>query len=738
MITYERYYSEDSSFGVYTFTTNDDIPEYSEYRDSLLILDEKEEWDDHTQKMSILAGNLQRLCIGGEYEVTAELSYNSKFKSYQYKPSIVLAKEPKDKESQQRFLESIVTEKQATTLLKEYPDIVNDVIKNEDNVDLDLLPGIGQFTWNNIREKIVDNYIISDILSLLQPLGVSYKMIQKLISGEPNPVLLKRELLDNPYMMTRIKGLGFKKVDGLALKLNPDVLISDKRVYAFLQYFFHEIGESEGHTWVTEDVLKSAVVANIPDCIDLYKEIAEIERQSGIVLHFDGNRVGLNEYYGEECYILERLQEINSFDKNYDIDVECAIEQAETELGFTYTEEQKDIIHKSLQSNVVFISGKAGTGKTSIMRAIIKAYKNYQVSAAALSAKAAQRITEATGCKATTIHRMLGWNGKNFNYSYDIRHPSDVIFIDEGSMINAPIFKAVFSIVKEGGRVIVCGDHRQLPPIGHANIFSDMLLKTEQFSINKLSKVLRQAEKSGILTDANKIRECINPLSSPELKVIHGENKDMVYMFRDNREGIRNIAIKTLLSSIEQDGLDETIIITPRKKDCENSTTEINNIILDALIPDTSNQMQFGKKFFRVGAKVIQRENNYDKNIFNGEVGYITSIYDEQQSEKEKIKKFTVKYKMEDSEKEITYTRNELDQIDLAYALTAHLCQGSGYKTVIAIIDNSHYIMLDSCLLYTMLTRAKQRCLLLAEPQAFIRCVNNNKGVERQTWLKDM
>ena len=273
-----------------------------------------------------------------------------------------------------------------------------------------------------------------------------------------------------------------------------------------------------------------------------------------------------------------------------------------------------------------------------------------------------------------------------------------------------------------------------MPPIGFGNIFSDLLDRKEIFNINELTKVLRQAEKSGILMDANKIREGINPIKQAELKIIHGELQDMYYMFRNERDTLNSIAIKTYLKTIEEDGLDDTIIIVPRKKDCINSTREINIRIQDILIDNTKSYLKYGNIKYKLGAKIIQRTNDYDKNVFNGEIGYIVDIFKERERDND-YNMFSVEYP---GSKIIHYTKNELDQIDFAYALTVHLVQGSGYKTIIGIVDNTHTILLDACLLYTLLTRAKKKALLLAEPSAFIKCIKNNKSITRQTWLKEL
>lgn len=731
---FERYYSEDTNFGVYTFTTEDDIPEAR----ICAGMDPFGAPTEKPVKTSILSGKMQRLYLGSVYEVTALLTYNEKYKSYQYNPSVVSAVAPKSEEQQRNFLMTILTELQANTLLAAYPNIVEDVINNKDNVDISLLKGIGETTWKKIREKIIDNYVVSDILTMLQPLGVTYTMIKKLLSEEPDPGLLKQKLLDNPYIMTKIHGLGFKTVDALALKINPDVRVSKKRTYAFLNYYLRQIGESKGHTWVSLSELEDAVRDNINECMDFYNEIIteQKDKEGSKFLHIVKDQVGLESYFRTEQNIFDILLSLDSYSREWKIDIESGIKKAEEKQNFQFSDEQKEIIKRATESNVVLISGKAGTGKTSIARALLNIYHDagYTVSCCALSAKAAQRITEATGYPASTIHRLLKAQGMTFLHNHDTPLVSDVIFVDECSMINSSLYQSLVCAIREGARLIMCGDNRQLPPIGYGNVFSDLLDKKDVFNINQLKKVHRQAEKSGILTDANKIRDGIFPIKQPELKIVNGELQDMVYMFRDNREGMRDIAVRTYLKSVEQDGVDNVVIVVPRKKNCANSTFEINKLLQEKLLPNETQKITYGDREIRLGAKVIQRINNYEKNVFNGEIGYVTRIWEEAEG-KSNRQKFEIKYNLNDSEKIIEYTKSEIDQIDLAYALTIHLSQGSGYKKVIVIIDNTHYALLDTCLLYTAITRSKEKCLLLAEPNAFKKCICTNNSVARQTWM---
>lgn len=720
----ERYYNEDSNWGVYSFTTNDNIPKFYECYDDPFADELK------PTKGSSLVGKMQRLTIGMEYTIEAICEYNAKYKSYQYAPKTITTNVPKTAEQQEAYLKTQVTATQARNILAVYPNVVDDVINNK-VIDYTVIKGVGEFTWNKIRNNIIENYVISDILILLQPLGVTFSMINKLIAEESNPTLLKDKLLDNPYIMTKIKGLGFKKVDDLALKLNPDVRVSQKRTVAFVKYYLESVGNNDGHTYVTESMLDNAVRDNINECYDCYLTFKERQRENETFLHFISDKVGLMSMYIAESSIHEILLSLNKMGTKFNINIDEGIKTAEQEQGFEYTDEQKKEIIKACQSPIVLITGRAGTGKSSILRGLVKIYQNYSIAACALSAKAALRITEATGLKASTIHRLLGFNHTDFLYNSEHRLQNDIVILDEASMVNTKLFLALLSAIKEGSKVIMVGDDGQLPPIGAGNVFHD-LLSFDEFTCCKLTKILRQAQRSGIISDSAKIREGNNPLQSPQLKIVTGELQDMTYMFRENREGMRELAIKLFLKAAEIDGYGETIILTPCKKDRINSSFEINAIIQNTIIPEGSTaEIKYGNKVLRVGAKVIQRANNYEKNVFNGEIGYITKIgqvIDDKNNNKESV--VTVDF----GDKTIDFSHSELANLDLAYCLTCHLTQGSGFKNVIIIIDNTHYKLLDRCMLYTAITRAKTKCALIAEPSAFQRCLDIQAS-QRNTWL---
>ena len=520
IISTEKYYNEDTTWGSYIGYTEDDIPYCT--KESINHFDK----DQVPKNFCNIVGKMQQLSIGCEYQIKAKHEFNKQY-GHQYQPVTVYALVPQTKEMQLLFLKTIIPEWMAENLINVYPNLVNDVANGElKEIEYDKIKGVREITWRRVREKIINNFLISDILVMLQPVGVTYTMIRKLLSDESNPILLKKQLDENPYVLTKIPQLGFKRIDDLSLKLKPNMIDSTERLVAFIKYYFTDLGESSGHTWCSVKILKSAISNSVPECADKTDWLLE----NNEFLHISEDRVGLKYYHDIEMQIYNILLEkskkqtdINIFDEK----IEQAIRHAEEEQGFQYVVEQLDTINKSLHRTISLITGKAGTGKTSIMRAIVKAYTENQftLTASALSAMAAQRITEATSFPAMTIHRTLGCKGLNkFDFNKDNHLITSVAFLDEGSMVNASLFLHWLEAIDDNTRIIISGDHKQLPPIGFGNVFSDLIEMFDDTVVSKLVKPMRQAEKSGILVDANLIRENINPITEKlQPRIIHGE-----------------------------------------------------------------------------------------------------------------------------------------------------------------------------------------------------------------------
>ena len=770
-VTYSIYYNQQTSFGIYEFVCKENLPYTNDYIS-----------EGNKMFLGCLCGCMQELMYDTDYLVKAKLKYNTKYKKYDYNVESIVSEQPKTLGQQRKFLEVISTPRQANAILEICPTVVDDVL-NGKYVDCSKMNGIGIKTFNSIKDKILDNYIIQDVLVLLRPLGVSFNTIKKMLNYESNPSLLKQKITENPYMLTSIHGLGFKKVDDLALKLAPELKVSLARVKAYLAYKLKLVANSDGHTWINKKELIGYVRKDLRECIDIYKDFLETEISIPQLLFVNEDKVGLLAYHDKAKNIVEQLYYLDSLESLLEPFTEEemveSIKQTEKELGFILTEEQKNAIKSVNEHNVVIVTAPAGSGKTTAVKGIFdllskaKIKKNFvdsiynqiheedklrqdeldlfeafsknkysnisatddknliQIGQSALSAKAAKRMKEVSGQPAMTMHRMLGFNGTGFAYSKNSPMKYCVNVWDEVSMVNKSLVCSYLNAIKPHSKLIIIFDFAQLPPIGSGDFTRDLL--KSKLCINKFTKVHRQGEKSGILMDANKIRIGVNPVEKLERKVVHGELNDMFYIFDTDKEKMRDMAINFYLKSVGDVGLDEAVIITPRRQKCINSSIEINKLIQDRLIKDGVSEIvrwKDGEKcVFKLGAKVMQKKNNYDKNVFNGDEGYITLI---------NSGKFEVTFNIEDKKVIIPYIQSELDQLELSYAISIHSGQGSQYNSVICVFDMSSYIMLNRKILYTAVTRAKNKCMLISEPRAFKACLDDENNKPRNTFLGDM
>lgn len=711
----EMYYNEDSMFGVYKFNTTDDIPNVEKFP------------FDKNLGISTMTGKMQRLTIGMKYECTAIEVFNKKYNKWQYEPISIKIQKPDSAEERKKFLQCILTEKQVESILSVYPNII-DMVVNEEPVDVSIIKGVGEKSFKNIKDKILENYVLSDVITMLKPYGVTINMIKKLMQNEKSAVLLKQKLRVNPYILTEIRGLGFKKVDKIALQITPSLRVSEQRVRAFIGYYLSEIGNNDGHSRINISELDKGVSETIGDCILLYNEIIDKEVSNPMQLHICNGEVGLMKYYNRENDIYNKLISLNNATCSYNIsdnDIEQACIEFHKEKGYELTDEQKSILNALQTDNVVLLTGKAGSGKSSSVDVVLKALKNKKISMCALSAKAVRRMVETTGVEdAKTIHRLLGFKGNGFEYDETNPIDTDVVVIDEASMVNSGLFLSLLNALPLGTKILIVFDDGQLPPIGVGNVATDLL--QSKFKHIQLNKVHRQAEDSGILSDANIIRGGVNPIKTPSSSMVRGNLKDMFYMFKSDKEDIFETAIKYFMKSLKTTPIEELSICVPRKDNAINSTTSYNNRIQDLLLKDEVRLIRKGEKVFKLGAKLIQKVNNYEKDVVNGEIGFLIDIDND--------KNFKVRY---DNNKVIEYELKEMDELELAYALTVHSMQGSQANTVIIAIDMSSYILLSRELVYTAITRSAKRCLVIAEPKAFDVGIKK-KASKRNTWLQNL
>lgn len=716
-----RFYSDDSSWGFIKVEVDETVPF------SIKEMDYNFETNQTDSKwVSNVVGKMPKPEIGMLYEIEGVHKYNEKYRSDQWEVINIGSTAPKTVEHQIDYLKALVTEKQARTILEQYPNIVDDVIKGVDNVDIDLLKGIGQETWDKIKDKIVENFAIGDILALLIPIGISLNKVRKLLDGEKNVEILKKKLIENPYVLTSIDGISFTTADKIAVQLNPDLKVSEERLVAFIRHHLNEIGESSGDTWVEKSEIKDSVIKNVPECEKFLDSFLEKENENPSLLFLDSNKIYLKKNYDSEVFIWKKVQEMIASDPILisQEDVELGISEAENEQGFVYTEQQKNTIINMTKNNFVLIGGRAGVGKSVTARGLLKIYARagYTVITSAFSAKAAVRAQEATGFAGGTLHRLLGI-GRGSDSPFSLGEA--VVFVDECAMNPLYLMRKLFESVKTGStKLILSGDSRQLPAIGLGNVFSDLLEK-DSVNANILTEIQRQAADSGIINDANLIRDGISPVDNFYGKKITGNKKDLYYIFNNSKEDLFRIAVSTFVKSSLEKGVGNVVLLVPFRGKVLNSTREFNRVIQKELNSENSeNKFVFGDKSFWLNDFVIHCVNNYDKKIFNGFTGFVSLV------EKDRI---LVNY----DGNEIEYTREDIKELDLAYALTPWKYQGSETKDVIVVMDSSHYILLSSQYLYSAMTRAKERALVLSDSFAFSRCLQEDKTI-RKTFLKEI
>lgn len=733
--TSSMYYNKDSSYGVFRFKTYDGIESKALSRVPL-FLNEEVEYE------GVLVGNMPDLLIDNKYTIIAKEVLNRKYNNYQFELIKIEQQIPKSEYEKKQFLKFLLTEKQATTLLDAYPDIIERIIENK-KVDLNKTKGIKEKTFEIIKDKVLENYVMMDMLNYLSPYNITYNKIVKIVKKFESPLIAKQAIQDNFYILTGIDGFGFKTADKIALKLNANLEISEERTLAFVEWTLKELSSGEGHTWVSHDKLIGLARSTVPKCVNIIKSILKNENDKySNIFYIDNDKIGLVKFYRNESKIIEELDRVNESENIFtDIDsdkVKQYIKIIEDKQGFQFTKEQNKAILSILDNNVVIISGNAGSGKTSVINGIVqvieKFYQYPKIGQCALSAKASQRMYEVTGRNSKTIHRLLAYGKDGFEFNESQLLPYDVVIADEFSMNNIHISLSLFKAIRNNSKLILVFDYAQLPPIGAGAIAHD-LLEYSNYTKFKFSKVHRQAQDSGILSDANKIRVQENPIIKLEPKISHGVKNDMQYRFFKDRDKMHKFAVKAYEGAIKKYGIDNVNIICPRKDVVKNSVYFFNEDLQSIVNDKSGYSITYGKKTYYIGDRVIHKKNDYKKNVFNGETGTIEKIYGKTMIVNYGYDIYEMMEKGNKVYKYVEYQKEELGTIDLSYASSIHSFQGSQIDIAIIVLDNTHHMLLDSTILYTAITRAAKQCLLIAEPNAFKKCIRTNHGNSRDTFL---
>lgn len=694
----------------------------------------------------ICKGILPDISYTDTYKFVGKLVHDTKFGDQYEIISLGTDYNLSDEEDQRIFLSHILTDSQLHALYEMYENPF-EIIENEDVEALCKVYGIGVYTAEKIIQKYKDNIDYSEILIELNDYGLTKTMIKKLLDTYQNPYVVIQKVKANPYILAdEVDGIGWKKADAIAMKTGFDRL-SKERIKAFLCHHFENEAQ-KGNSWLyPSDVLYAVeeILGNEDIDQEYFKEIL-YEMKENNILHWDDSKtyIALKKYFDLENNIkAELLRLLNSNNKFEYGDFDIRIKEIEKQQGFEFDESQIEAIIQGLEKNVIVITGSAGTGKTSIVNAIVKLLKdNYSFAQTALSGKAATRMEEVTGEKGYTIHKLLGYSPREgFTYTKDYQMPHDIIILDEVSMVGGELFYHLIQAIKDGTKFIMVGDHNQLESIGVMNILKD-LLDCGVVPISLLTKIHRQAAKSGIITNSLKVKDGIQIVGNGWTGIeTRGELQDFVIDIYDDKILTAPKIIDWVKKEYEVNpNIMDIQVIVPVKERGDACTFELNNQLQEIFNPKDFRKEEitinkYNKSYIlRESDKVINMTNCYKtynidgkpEPIFNGYIGI--------------IKEINYEYMVIDFNicGEVIIERSLFRNIELGYACTVHKYQGSQSPIVIFGIDYSSYTLLNKEMIYTGISRASKKCILCAEGSALRYAIENSNIVLKQTFLKQL
>lgn len=585
-------------------------------------------------------------------------------------------------------------------------------------------------------EKIVtawhDQKEISTVMIFLQEHGVSPTYAAKIYKtyGQQAIALVK----ENPYRLADdIWGIGFKVADGIAqhLGFSHD---SIKRIKAGIIFVINN-AISQGHLYVEIDQLKQTVVSLLElDQTDLIAQrlkhaLHDLHETQKIKLvsHNNLHYITLSQFYFTEKSLANRILELSSTSSPHTFDIDriyTSLRNNTDEIALN--EDQQRGIMAALQHKITVITGGPGTGKTTLIKKLLSILDEHLISykLAAPTGRAAKRIMEGTKRHAMTIHRLLEFDFSSRSFSHNEQHALklDFLIIDEASMIDIFLAHAIIKALPSHAHVIFIGDIHQLPAVGAGNFLGD-LIASNKIACVELQHIFRQAQDSMIVVNAHRVHKGEFPTSK-----IEGAKRDFLFIKEDNPENISQH-----LEHIFKKGLamcrihkDDAIVLVPMNKGTVG--TQTINHTLQSMLNTNQHAAKVSTAFttFKVGDRVMQIRNNYDKHVFNGDMGSIEQINQEDRM-------ISVAY----PDRTIEYEYNELDELVLAYAISIHKSQGSEFQAVIIPIFMQHFTLLQRNLLYTAITRAKKMCILIGQTKAIAMAIKNNKDINRITFLKE-
>ncbi len=606
----------------------------------------------------------------------------------------------------------------------------------EDEIDkLADVEGIGRKRIGMIRKAWEEQKEIRAVMIFLQSHGVGSGYAAKIFRQYGNDAI--KVVQENPYRLaTEIFGIGFITADKIAEKLGF-ARDSDFRASAGILYVLHGLTD-EGHVFYPYELL----IEKCREMLDIDREIitraigkAAVEKQIAIEDINDtlsgpqenNKAVYLAGYHLAESNLAARLQALVSAPQAIrKIDSGKAVQWVQEKLSITLADRQIEAIRCAAENKVMVITGGPGTGKTTIINAILKIFSaiRTKIMLAAPTGRAAKRMSEAAGNEARTIHRMLEFNMRKGGFQKNEESPldCDLLIVDEASMIDTLLMHHLLKAIPVTATFIMVGDVNQLPSVGAGNVLRD-IIDSGIAPVVRLNEIFRQAGESSIIVNAHKINEG----SMPDLQASPDKVDDFYFVEQEDPEKALEMILKLVTERIPKrfgfDTVDDIQVLTPMHRGIIGAGN-LNLELQKALNPGEEGIFR-GGRLFRINDKVMQIVNNYDKEVYNGDIGRIAAI-DEESKE--------VRVKIDD--REVVYDYSDLDELVHAFAVSVHKSQGSEYPAVVIPILTQHYVLLQRNLLYTAVTRGKKLVVIVGTKKAMAIAVKNNKTEKRHTLLR--
>lgn len=696
--------------------------------------------EDH---LETVVGVCAPITEGEEIEITGEFVKNDKF-GQQIKAESIISKPPQTKDGIVKYLSSDlfkgVGEKTAMRIVDKFGEETFKIIEKEP-IKLAQIHGITPIKAKELGEKYAELKAMQETIIYLQKYDISLNLSLKIFKRYQSNTI--NTIKNNPYKLVYdIHGIGFFTADTIALKVGLEK-DSQERIQASICYILNSLANKTGDTLISEKKLIDDVYKLIKIEDDYKTKIKEeiVNLEDTLIQAFmvdEDKYLMLKKFYDLEKNIAENLFRIKrSFDEKK-LDVNTEIDNFEKVNKIKLHLSQRSAIASAINNGVMIITGGPGTGKTTIIKAIISIFKSRRlsISLCAPTGRASKRLSEATNEVASTIHRMLDLDfsdGKgHFKFNENQKLSSKVIIVDEVSMVDEYIFNSLLKAIEYGARLILVGDKDQLPSVGAGNILSD-LLESKLFKVNELTEIYRQANDSYIISNAHRINKGKMPVLD-----IKEKNNDFFYknldeqsLIADNATSMCAYRIPNFLNIPSKN----VQVLCPMKKGLAG-VNNLNKMLQKTINKNTFPTIVCGENTFRVGDKVIQNSNNYQlswsneygesgEGVFNGDIGIIHSI-DKKNS--------SMIIKFEDT-RLVEYSSSDIEELSLAYAITIHKSQGSEFDVVIIPISPGSGLILTRNLLYTAITRAKKMVVLIGSKKMVSYMVHNNKSTKRMTSL---